>query len=224
MFTQNFKKAFAAAFVLFIINYSLTAQTSIGFRAGLNLSKWNTEGNNDQNENITGTHFAIPLEIKMSNNFSIQPEFNFTQKGSRVMSTTTSGGITTQTDTKNKINYVEFPLLLRGLIGGERLGLYIQAGPSVGYAAGGSVESSSKSTIGGVLQISDKSGKYNFERSNRLDYGVHLGGGLQLGVGSNRLVIDVRYLYGLQDFDKDNNSVKVTNRGIALSAGLMLPF
>ena len=53
MFTQNFKKAFAAAFVLFFINYSLTAQTSIGFRAGLNLSKWNTEGNNDQNENIT---------------------------------------------------------------------------------------------------------------------------------------------------------------------------
>lgn len=47
MFKQNFKKAFAASFVLFLINYSVTAQTSIGFRAGLNLSKWNTEGNND---------------------------------------------------------------------------------------------------------------------------------------------------------------------------------
>ncbi len=224
MFTRNFKKAFTAAFVLFLFNYSVTAQTSIGFRVGFNLSKWNTEGNNDQNENITGIHFAVPLEIKLSNIFSIQPEFNFTQKGSRVMTTTTSGGITTQTDTKNKINYVEFPLLLRGLIGGERLGFYLQAGPSVGYAAGGSVESNSKSTVGGVLQISDKSSKYDFARSNRLDYGVHLGGGLQLGLGSNRLVIDVRYLYGLQDFDKDNNSVKITNRGIALSAGLMLPF
>ena len=53
MFTQNFKKSVAAVLFLFIIYYSITAQTSIGFRAGLNLSKWNTEGNNDQNENIT---------------------------------------------------------------------------------------------------------------------------------------------------------------------------
>ena len=222
MFINYFKSTISTVFVLFLIQMGLNAQ-SIGFRGGFNLSKWSTEGNNSTNDNVTGTHFAVPLEIKLTEKIAIQPEFNFTQKGSRVMSSSTSNGITTQTDTKNKINYVEFPLLLKAILGGEKMGLYLQAGPSVGYAAGGSVSTNSKSTIGGVLQVSDKSGSYDFGRSNRLDYGVQLGGGLQLGLGSSKLVIDVRYLYGIQDFDKNDNSVSVKNRGIALSAGLMFP-
>ena len=213
-------KNILSVIVAFALVQTLQAQATLGVRAGLNLSKWATEGSTAENDNITGTHFAVPLEVKFGSNFAIQPEFNYTQKGSRVTTTSTAGGVTTVSDVKNVINYVEFPLLLKGIIGGDKLGLFVQAGPSVGYAAGGKYESNSKSTIGGVIQISEKSEKYDFERSNRLDYGVQLGGGLQLGLGSSRLVIDARYLYGLSDFDKDNNTVTVKNRGIALSAGL----
>ena len=71
-----------------------------------------------------GFHGGILLNFKLNDRFSLQPEVLYSQKGTRE----------DNSSTRINLNYVDLPVMLRVAPGIG--GLFLEAGPQVGYLAG----------------------------------------------------------------------------------------
>ena len=73
-------------FLLVFSTSQLMAQLSIGGRVGANFANVNikSEGIEISPSSITGFLIAVPFDIAISENFSVQPELMFIQKGYEV--------------------------------------------------------------------------------------------------------------------------------------------
>lgn len=118
------------SFLLFVaITKSSVSQVSFGVKGGLNLTK--TIYNNlpigftSDNEPVwtSGLHVGVYGQVKLSENLSLIPELQFSQRGYKVTyaSTNVSSSI--------RINYLELPLLLSYRI--KPIG--IEFGPNISY-------------------------------------------------------------------------------------------
>ena len=182
---------------------SLTAQVSLGFKAGVNLAQQSIEEIDltiDSDE-ITGYTWGTFLEIPIGEgNIHLQPEFLLVQKGGKL----------SIPNIKTTLNYIEVPILLKlKIINSSLLNINILGGPTFGYATDG--EMIDDNTIV----------KINFGDDNikRFDLGIHAGGGVALHLGSLGVFGDIRYLFGLSDLD-DTAARTVKNKGLLISAGL----
>jgi hypothetical protein len=210
------KLNFVIAFMLMMF-FSITTNAQnkyiikaneFGIRGGINLASVTStsSSSNFETDNVTGLDAALSLGIGINNLFSIQPELHFMQKGWEL----TLAGITTA----NKVNYLELPILAKVAIGVDALKFYGVAGPSLGYAMGGTV---SITALGSTTK-----NDYTFSNDEaRIDIGAVLGVGAELKAGPGALVLDARYNYDLND---DGNSNSLTNRGIGLTAGYLIRF
>jgi len=224
-----------------------SAQVSIIPKAGLTLSTISHKKTDnfplEQDDVVTNTGFTagigFNLPLTEDGFFSVQPELLYVQKGYRINYTNPLGSL----DSRQKFNYLEVPVLAKVNFGTETIKLYVNAGPSFGYALGGSHESIVKS---GPLSITT-SGKNLFKEEpantngdddyydpkyyNRLDLGLQFGGGVGLAVGPGALLLDARYGMGLNYFYKgrtDNNSngdnePNFKNRVFAFTLGYAIP-
>jgi len=182
---------------------SLTAQVSLGFKAGVNLAQQSIEEIDltiDSDE-ITGYTWGAFLEIPIGeSNIYLQPEFLLLQKGGKLSAP----------NLKTTLNYIEVPILLKlKLLNSSLLNINILGGPTFGYATSG--ETTQNSTIV----------KINFGNDNikRFDLGVHAGAGAVLQLGSLGIFGDIRYLFGVSDLD-ETEARTVKNKGLLVSAGL----
>lgn len=206
---------------LALCSYALSAQVAV--KAGVNFANMVFESSADELTDVTedgslgftiGAAFILPV----NDFFAIQPEVQFIQKGVE----TSYKVLGEEYVNKLTYNYIDIPILARVSLGGtygEGLGIYLNAGPYIGYALNG------KSKIESPLGDNESDIEFDDEdRQKRVDFGLAGGAGLTIG----NLFIEARYMYGtnnLLDDDannsNDNDFDKYQHRGLALTAGLI---
>ncbi|MCR9100567.1 MAG: PorT family protein [bacterium] len=199
---------------------SLHAQSlSVGIRGGINLANVSFEDEPDiETDNRMGLDFGLLLNFGVSESFSIQPEIHYMQKGYRIDQQILGQSI----EQDVLLNYLELPILAKLALGNESIKVLINAGPSIGYALNGKLESD---ILGQRIEADidfseDEEGEFN-----RLEFSMLFGTGLSFDVGAATIFADVRYLLGLTtwgDLD-DDEFPAIRNRGLGLGLGLLVP-
>lgn len=179
----------------------ITAQSTIGIRAGVISSKQDIQNNSfiDEAGSKLGADVAFVADFPIGI-LSISPEFHWLQKGGKIEDLQGSVGEFSRT-----FNYLEIPLLLK-LNFGQKVGFFLLAGPSVGYLLNGT----DKDMDGSTTDI-------DLDFYKRVEYGAHAGAGI--GIGPIR--VDVRYIFGLNDIFDDAQDIEVTNSSIGAGVSLM---
>ena len=170
-----------------------------------------------------GYQFGVVAEIRINDHFAIQPEFNLIQKGAKQEFSEVDsliGSISTKTNIA--FNYLEVPVLIKAgtSFGPARVDLL--AGPSFGYALSGKVKE--EFTLNGETEKDEIDVDFKEDEVKRTDVGLQLGAAFSFNLGeSAKLFVDGRYLFGLTNLNDstEDDSFKVNNRGVALSAGVL---
>jgi hypothetical protein len=162
-------------------------KTSFGIKAGLNMSNASNipEGWEDSIEWKTGFTGGIFVNHALSDNFSLQPELLYTQKG--------FGGSLVEdvVELELSLGYFELPILAKYAFSpGNKFRPVLFAGPSFAYC------SSSTLTISTWILSAD----VDFSSLTHVtDFGVVLGGGFDYEAGTGTLLVDARLTW---DFTK----------------------
>ena len=127
------------------------------------------------------------------------------------------------------LNYLEVPILAKATFGTKRLGAYANGGLSFAYLLGGRVKGRYdianliRDDIDERLVFTDQPNPLLLHElnANRVDVGLNLGGGLNFSAGPVPLFIDLRYILGMVDHDKDQAS---KNRTFAITLGSQIGF
>jgi hypothetical protein len=223
------------AVMLLLVANVLSAQVSIGLRGGINFTRGDlqeTDVTDNMQEYLIAPYAAIPVEFKFGENFALQAEPTFIQKGLKLfeqfeMEDEVGQMMNYENDFRTRINYLTLPVLAKGLAGTENLRFYAVAGPEVGYALSGTKKLEMVVTNG--EQTTEKiSEDINFDKDgiDRFDFGLIFGAGVEAKLGPGAVVLDGRYNLGLYDIDRSaevNPNPELYNRGIAVSIGYMLP-
>jgi hypothetical protein len=205
------------------------AFSQLGIKAGAALSTVNEDGEGYSQDDVEKKSVLTPVigltyDLNLSNVFTLQPELLFSQSGGR----STYNVLGTSTESTHRINYLELPVLAKLQLGnadGEGTGVYLAAGPFVGYAFSGKQKVVSKLGETVVFEseidyFDENEDDWDYE-AKRLNYGLVGAAGLTVG----KVALDLRYNFGLNnlldnDADNTNDSKPVLQtRGIALTLG-----
>ncbi len=183
------KKSFFLALAIFLgagtLGYAQDSESKAGIRGSLNLSNWYTDELNDNNMKI-GFGAGIFYRGFVSDNFSIQPELGFSQKGS----TFTYDNFLASGEVRGILNYVEVPVLFNVHLTDN---FHIGAGPYIASL----ISTSAKL----VDDDGSTDGEESFDRDNftTFDYGLSV----DAGIDFDNVTIGARYNVGLQDVEWD---------------------
>jgi hypothetical protein len=167
-----------------------------GINAGSNFAVQSGIAEYYKNENIrTGLHVGVFGNMALKNNFSLQGEINYEQKGEKE-----DGNI-------RKYDYISVPVLVKYSLGKSdktKLKFNINAGPYAGYLINAETEIEDVTT-----DIKDNSEDF--------ELGAILGFGMKYPIANNNIVFDLRMGLGFTDFDKNDSDPK--NKYIGISLG-----
>ena len=215
------------------------AQIGIGLRAGILTTTASFDDDDSRtevldDENVTGYTVGIPIEIAVSNVFSLQPEVNFQRRGTNTLNLfTDADGVDLEQSIERNIDYLEIPFLVKLGYTTENFTVAAVAGPTWSYALGGTT------TAGDVVERVSRevaeavAGDYDidFDREdyNRSQFGGHLGVQGAVPAGPGKIVLDARYqvsFTNLNDGNDDNNSdfddYETRENGVSATLGYMI--
>jgi hypothetical protein len=178
--------------VLSVNSAQAQSHARVGLKGGLNLSNLYVNDADDENARI-GWHAGVYGQIFSSEAFAIQPEVNFSTKGTGI----TYGSVSNTTvrlnhDQKFNLSYIDIPVLAVFKLGRAA---EIHAGPYWAYL----VKAEIRNNDGDPNNEFDDVARRNFDD---WDYGLVGGIGFNLGKGAQ---LGVRYNYGLNEIA--NNAV-----------------
>ncbi|MBK9336246.1 MAG: PorT family protein [Lewinellaceae bacterium] len=205
------------------------AQLSIGPRADINLATWSLDdeaqseiGNGDPQTRLS-LLFGAVAEIRINDNFAIQPEVNFIQKGVRFEESERDpilGDISVELDVL--LNQIEIPIMLKGGVSFGAGRFDVLAGPSFSYSLNGRLKNTT--TYAGETESESEDIDFEEDEIARTELGLQFGAAFSFNLGSTaKLFVDGRYLMGLTNLNTTEEAFEVKNRGIALSAGVLFP-
>jgi hypothetical protein len=168
------------------------------------------------------------ISYKFHRQFAVQSEVNYTQKGARMTLTGDDGE-----NIKGAANfdYVEIPLLFKftPAIGtGDAANPYLFAGPMFGiratcdFDAEVTFQGTSLSQNGGCgKSVAFGDDVIDYPDIDKVDYGIAVGGGVGIPIGSTQLWFDGRYVFGLNRIADTGDNVK--NHSYAATVALTVP-
>lgn len=174
-------------------------QISLGFQGGNNLSEMDFTNNQDYRfteiDYKQGFIGGLVVQFLGEKHAGVQAEINYSQRGWIENDTT---GVE-YFRYKNKMDFVEMPILTHVNIGGGKLRGLFNIGPYIGYALNRKITTQNVDT--GVEETED----YTFtnEKDNRFDFGLMVGGGMEYRFGFGKLSAEARYTVGLGDVNKE---------------------
>lgn len=201
---KSLKVFFIFCFVA--ISFSAFSQINFGVRGGVNLASQTSEalGISQSSDNIIGLTVGALVNVGITDDFSIQPELNYIQKGAKYdIDLSTIGG--DNLELEQTLNYLEIPVLAKYGFGGSKIGGFIQAGPSIGFGLSGSASENGEPF------------DFTWEDTRRSDFSIQFGAGLNFG----SLFLDARYGLGLTNLADTDDDITATNRGINIGLGYM---
>lgn len=208
--TTNLKLSLSLAALMFL-SVGLCAQATFGIRAGVNIATQNydTDGLDVSFDSKIGLDIAVLVELGITEQFAIQPELHYIQKGYKVDDFFGFGEEATFT-----VNYLDLPILGK-LTFGESVKFNALLGPSFGFA------------LSGKTEVGDESEDLDFDEDDgyqRFELGLVIGAGVSLPMGDvSSIFFDVRYILGVSNLydDVDDEDIKATNRGLNIGIGYM---
>lgn len=162
------------------------SHASGGIKGGVNISNLYVDDVNDENARI-GFHVGVYGQLFASEVFAIQPEINYSTKGTRVV---TEFATIDQT-TKFNLNYIDIPVLAVFKLGQA---VEIQAGPYWAYLVGANIDT--EGDLGDDFREIDRD---NFE-----NWDAGIAGGIAFNLGAAKL--GARYNYGLREIARSSGA------------------
>jgi len=210
-------------FLTFLLNL---CSAQVGIKAGVNLATLVFENEEESFENlsdnsVTGFLAGVFFPIPISDNFELQPELLFIQKGNK--SSYDLSLLSQKVESRTFYNYVELPVIAKFIFGPEIARIYVSGGGFAGLSINGKQELETTNTTTNTTTESVRDFDFSDEdERKRLNYGASLGAGAKLG----KIVVDLRYTIGLNnllDNDANNNNdnnLQLMTRGLAASIGI----
>lgn len=159
----------------------------------------------DYKKSVLSPQLGVSMQAGITPNFSLVPELYFMMKGGKLESNnplTTSKSIL-------RLYTIELPLLARF----HYNKFYINAGPSIAY------------NVFGTNKIEGTTSDLSFNGSandfKRWEAGMQFGGGYNFRVKQKRVLVDLRYNYGLTNISMVN---EMYNRSFILSLHFYKPW
>lgn len=151
---------------------------TFGVRAGLNMATTQFESPYDGASMTMGFHIGATASIRLTNGFYLAPALLYSGKGYKYEKD--------KIDETCSASYITVPIHLSPRFAiGQSASLQLLAGPYIGFAIGGTIDSKSK-------------GKTDFTKYyNGFDYGVSLGGGAQF---ARHIFAGVTYEIGFAEY------------------------
>jgi hypothetical protein len=218
------------AIIFSAITIAANAQTfSLGGRVGYN---WNNVSVPNFNGTVNfktyaNTNFGLVGDIGLTNNFSIQPELNYTQKGFGLSQTADltlfNVPLPVGVNAVTAVKYVEMPILAKYRFGTEGVRFYLAAGPSVGYAVSGDLVTYAHA----IIDVKVATIPINFSQVNynRFEVGGVVSAGVELPIGKAKLLLDARYVHGFNKvYTVPVIGADVKNTAFGGSVGFAIPF
>ena len=180
-----------------------------GVRAGVDFMKIGGEDAADDNNRRTG--FMIGGFVLVDAGLiAVQPELMYIQKGTS-REETIRGTTVTRT---LKLDYIEVPVLVKLQVPLEEgITPSVFAGPTLGLNVTAEAEAEAEGESATEDISDDVSGT---------DFGLTLGGGVDIDFPVGTLMGNVRYGFGLTNIDDSEEDFSVRNRGFMITAGLAL--
>ncbi len=202
--------------IILLFSNTLFGQFSWGLKSGVNIASQKIES--AETDRITGFQIMGLAQLKLKNNFSLQAETGYIRKGYQIEVDLSAETSETQIF---QLNYLELSTLVRYDIPlGAKFGAYLAAGPSFGYAFSGKMRTENSPLYeGGSMEQDLYLDKLSLVRN---DFSAAFGGGLSYQLSQMQLLLDVRYLAGLNNLDRAEQSASRTyNRGFGVSLGAL---
>jgi hypothetical protein len=205
---------------------TLSDQPSWGIRGGMTISEFAGRNASEFDESY-GIMFGLFSEKQINPSVVFRSEINYIMKGAQVDWEESDSGVnwsyTEKQELKFSFNYIEADLIFKFL-------LPVSGEFSPNIFAGGFAGINTKATIDydyyyhyydtdiEFEETETVSGSEDFENISQIEMGIVLGGGVDIPLTNGRLLIDVRYDYGISSFVDDSDS-NVYNRVVALTLG-----
>jgi hypothetical protein len=192
------KKIFSFTVLMMLFFVVTKAQLSVGIQGGSNLSTMNFTNNVEYKlkevNYIQGFIGGFVVQYLNEKHAGVQAEINYSQRGWIEMDTIAGNNL----KYKNKINYVEMPILTHVNMGGGNFRGVFEIGPYLAYAL------SANKSVEDLNTGSESSSDYTFDADtdNRLDFCLMVGGGLEYRFPFGKFAAVARYTVGLGDIDK----------------------
>jgi opacity protein-like surface antigen len=182
------KKIILTLSAIFALGVANAQEVRFGAKAGVNYATFT--GDVEDVDARVGFQVGGFAEIKVSENFSVQPELMYSSVGAKtdILGTT----VTAET------NYIIIPVMAKFNVAPK---FHLEAGPQVGFLTSAKYKADNDSI----------DAKDDFEST---DFGLNLGLGFDF---TENLSAGLRYTFGLSNIAKDNGDDKVQNANFALA-------
>jgi hypothetical protein len=183
------------------------ARFSLGLEAGLNIANVNVSPT-ATTSGRTALLIGGVADIGFTPQIGMVTGIRYIMKG---YSNTFNNGAAQQTDNV-KLNFLEFPALLKVKFPLTEVKPYIIGGPTLGISVSSTVES----TAGTQSATSDVSSQVE-----SIDFGLFFGAGIDFNIASKvDLFTQSGYSLGLSNILKGNTTTTIKNYGIQISGGV----
>ena len=185
----------------------------MGFQGGANVSTFSTE-EDASIESTNGYALGIIGVFRLTPWLAFQPEATYTTKGARG-SASWSSRSNDSIEGSVELGYLELPLLLRIMVPAwQTLTPHVFAGPAVAANFTAKAEGTwGTRPFTGDIQSAATDG----------DLGLVIGGGVDFGLRTSRISLDIRYTHGLLPVDETNRLPELKNRVWTVSAAILFP-
>ncbi|GAA5224783.1 hypothetical protein GCM10025777_54140 [Membranihabitans marinus] len=141
----------------------------------------------DFRDELWGWQIGATFQGGITPYFSVVPEFYYMEKGGRLDGSNASGIETTKT----RFHVLELPILARL----HYCHFFLNAGPSISLNMAGKIHTAeTEESPSRSFKMPFNSGSEGYKR---WDAALHLGAGYEFKIKNSRIILDVRYYYGL---------------------------
>ncbi len=216
------KKVFLA--IALTIGLGVNAQNiKFGAKAGLNIANLSNAEFSKNTSSRIAYHVGAMAEIKLNNQFAIQPELLYSAQGlsSEVKVGTPQSGV--EGTSTVKLNYINIPVMAKYFV---MDGLSLEVGPQLGFLTSAKVATDVEVKVNGKTVEIPEQYRKEFEKeygekdikdeTNSIDFGLNFGASYTY----NNIYAGLRYNLGLTDLVKDNEGEDAIKNGVfQLSVG-----
>ena len=221
------KKKAMFMFLLTVFAYPLIfAQVQIGIRVGAGLGNVSTPTIIDlvapDFHYLPGLDIGVLSEFTLTENFALQSELNFREKGFRMHENMDVNlfnlDIPLGVRVDTRIRYLDMPILLKYKFGAGSVRGYLAAGPEVGYALNGRIKTKANFLID--WNLTNTNINLDGIGYERWSVGGVAGAGVEFATGNGTFFADVRYQQGFTDsFQLPVVELDIRNHGFGFGVG-----
>ncbi|MBT33167.1 MAG: hypothetical protein CMO01_26195 [Thalassobius sp.] len=197
-----FCKSTFILFVLFtLIIIKTNAQVSVGLKGEYHFSTVSFDPNTGLNFDFyPGMTFGAVVKVSANPHVGLIAELNYSQKGwIENFSRAGDEGALLNRLQRYRYNYLEVPILTHIYVGGDKMNVFFNLGPHVGFLMG--TDSSYTDNI-----LATDTAAYSYQESNavKFEYGVSAGMGIAVNFGKSTIQLEARLTQGLNNIiDRD---------------------